>query len=260
MFDSVTVELISSAPPLEDLDLSELPQILTEAYTRIVSARIRLRESADENSYHEDFVEIIHNMKRLAFTQEALVSVLAERENRAAAAFVGGTAHYISLLAEKIRPEESRPSYLSYQAISPEVSATLLFMIAEASADAAEMAKSIIVQTEDAVEAALLTAISDLAKGKLRALIERNVPSSDQFLNTDLCSQAVRTLYYLLLQGTRLLAATMLGEDINEDDLIETEPKALFDQIKSLCIESFDMGLDDKKNIQYSLYPGPLHL
>ena len=260
MFDSVTVELISSAPALDGLDLSELPQLLTEAYTTIVSARIRLRESAVENRYTEDFIEVIRKMRRLAFTQEALVSVLAERENRAAAAFVGGTAHYVRLLAEKALPEESRPSYLSYQAISPEVSATLLFMIAEASADAAEMAKSIIVQTEDAVEDALLTAISDLATGRLRSLIEISVPSPDQFLNTDLCGQAVRTLYYLLLQGTRLLAAAMLGENIDENNLIETEPKALFDHVKKLCIEPLNIGLDNKENIQYSLYPGPLHL
>lgn len=259
MFDSETVDLISGAPALDGLSLAELPQLLTKAYTTIVSARIQLRESADENKYSTDIVKINSEMRRLAFTQEAFVSVLAERENRAAAAFVGGTAHYVSLLTEKIRPA-SRPSYLGYQAISPEVSATLLFMIAEANADAAEMSKSIIVQTDDTVEAALLTAICNLAKGRLRAVLEMDVPSPDQFLNTDLCSQAVRTLYYLLLQGIRLLATNMLGENIDENNFIEKEPKALFDHVKSLCIEPLDMGLNNKENVQYSLYPGPLHL
>lgn len=159
MFDSDTVNLISGAPKLDDLDLAELPQILTKAYTTIVSARIRLRETINADKDSTDITEINHYMRRLAFTQEAFVSVLADRENRAAAAFVGGTAHYVSLLAEKIQLEKPQSSYLGYQAISPEVSATLLFMIAEASADAAEMSKSIIVQPDDAVEAALLTAI-----------------------------------------------------------------------------------------------------
>ncbi|NOT83804.1 MAG: hypothetical protein HOP02_03275 [Methylococcaceae bacterium] len=71
------------------------------------------------------------------------------------------------------------------------------------------MAKSIIVQTEDAVDVALLTAIADLAKGRLMSLIEMSLPFSNQFRNTDLCSQAARTRYYLLLQGVLLLAAIM---------------------------------------------------
>ncbi len=260
MFDSETVALISGAPELDGLNLAELPQLLTKAYAQIISARIRLRESVDEDKCSADIVIINNDMRRLAFTQETFVSVLAERENRAAAAFVAGTAHYVSLLAEKNRIEESSPSYLGYQAISPEVSATLLFMIAEANADAAEMSKSIIVQTADSVEAALLTAICDLAKGRLRAVLEMDVPSPEQFLNIDLCSQAVRTLYYLLLQGVRLLAMNMLAENIDENDFIEKEPKALFDHVKSLCIEPLYMGLDGNENVQYSQYPGPLHL
>lgn len=260
MFDSETVDLISGAPSLDGLNLAELPQLLTKAYTTIVSARIRLRESVDEDKQSADIIKINSEMRRLAFTQEAFVSVLAQRENRAAAAFVGGTAHYVSLLAEKIWIKELKPSYLGYQAISPEVSATLLFMIAEANADAAEMSKSIIVQTDDTVVAALLIAICNLAKGRLRAVLQLDMPSPDQFLNTDLCAQAVRTLYYLLLQGIRLLAANMLGENIYENNFIEKEPKAIFEHVKSLCIEPLDMGLYNIENVQYCQYPGPLHL
>jgi hypothetical protein len=116
------------------------------------------------------------------------------------------------------------------------------------------------VQTDDVVEKALLMAIKDLAKGHLKSILKRKLPSPDVFLNTDLFSQAVRTLYYLLLQGIHLLAANMLGEFIDTTNFVKQEPKALFEHVKSLCIEPINIGSDNKESIQYSLYPGSLHL
>lgn len=259
MFDAETVALISRAPPLDGIDLADLPQRLTNAYVNIVSARIRLRDPAASEALPEDISKIIREMKRLAFSHEAFVSVLPERDNRAAAAFVAGGAHHVSLLAEKIRDETPRASNLSFQSISPEVSASLLFLIAEASADAAEMAKSIVVQTDDLVEATLLSAINHLANGRLRQILDIPVPDSEQFLVTDRCSQAVRALYYMLLHGIRALASTMLGE-ANSVGLIERDPHALFTRVKSLCIEPLDDLFAGGTTDPYSLYSGPLHL
>jgi superfamily II DNA/RNA helicase len=259
MFDADTVTLISRAPALDGVDLAELPQRLTRAYASIVSTRIRLRETEGAGALPGDIAEIIRELKRLAYSHEAFVSVLAQRENRAAAAFVAGAAHHVSLLAEKVREEGPRTSNLSLQAISPEVSAALLFLIAEASADAAEMAKSIVVQTDDLVEAALLTAIDHLANGRLRRILDISVPASEQFLATDLCGQAVRALYYLLFHGVRAMAAAMLG-DSDEVELVEADPNLLFDRVKSLCVEPLDDLFDDEEAAPYSLYPGPLHL
>jgi hypothetical protein len=50
MFDSNTVALIKSAPPLPGLDLNALPQQITEAYAAIVSARIRLRTVGESDA------------------------------------------------------------------------------------------------------------------------------------------------------------------------------------------------------------------
>jgi hypothetical protein len=142
MFDADTVALISSAPPLPGLDLADLPQRLTDAYATLVAARIRIRELANGNSLPDDITRLVRETNRLAFSQEALVSALGDRENRAAAAFVGGAAHHVALLADKISKAEPRPSRLALEGIAPEVSATILFLIAESSADAAEMAKA----------------------------------------------------------------------------------------------------------------------
>ncbi|WJI61924.1 hypothetical protein NLY43_25470 [Mesorhizobium sp. C416B] len=144
MFDADTVALMASAPRLEGLDLADLPRRLTDAFAEIVSARIRLRQRAAAGRALPEAVEaIVKEMRRLAFSHEALVGVSPERENRAGAAFVAGAAHHVTLLADRVGPSAARPTLLGPQEISPEVSATLLFLIAEASADAAEMAKTI---------------------------------------------------------------------------------------------------------------------
>jgi hypothetical protein len=256
MFDADTVALISSAPPLDGIDLAELPQRLTNAYAAIVSARIRLRQPTEGDTLPEDIAAIIREMRRLAFSHEAFVSVLGDRENRAGAAFVGAAAHHVTLLAEKIRDQTLRPSSLGLQAVSPEISAALLFLVAEASADAAEMAKSIVVQTDDIVEAALLRAIDHLATGRLRRILDIPVPTPDQFLATDRCGQAVRTLYYLLFQGVRTMASRMLGND----EAAGVDPDTMFARVKSLSIEPLDDFFGGGGGAQYSLYPGPLHL
>jgi hypothetical protein len=205
MFDADTVALIAAAPPLDGLDLTTLPQRLTNAYASIVSARIRLRNVAgDRVALPADTVAIVTEMQRVAFTHEGLVSALPERDDRASAAFVGGAAHHICLLAERMR-RTLRPTRLHVNGISPEVSATLLFLIAEASADAAEAAKSIRFEAEDQVETRLLSAIRHLAQGTLRELLDETIPAADELLVGDSPHQAVRALYYLTAwrSGTR---------------------------------------------------------
>ena len=166
MFDADTVELISRAPPLEGLDLARLPQTLTEVYAQIVTARIRLRGLTLDESLPVEVIEAIRIMRRVASAHEAFVSVLPEREDRSAAAFVAGSAHHVCMLADSVRPGSSSTSHLGIEAVSPEISAALLFLIAEASADAAEMAKQIRPSIDDPVETGLLNAIRHLATGR----------------------------------------------------------------------------------------------
>jgi superfamily II DNA/RNA helicase len=258
MFDADTVALMARATALDGLDLGELPQLLTSAYATIVSARIRLRESEVGEEVPADLADIVANMKRLAFSHEAFVSVFNERESRAASAFVAGEAHHLVLLADLRRRQAPTPSSLGFDSISSEVSATLLFLVAEASADASEMAKSITVDTADLVEAALLSAIRSLACGRLRDIIEADVPLPAQFVSTDFGTQAVRALYYMLLKGIRSLAADILG--IQSVSFADVSPQKQFGHVKNLCVEPLnEIGVSQGGN-SYSLYPGPLHL
>jgi superfamily II DNA/RNA helicase len=259
MFDNDTVDLINSAPELEGLDLRSLPRQLTEAYASIVSARIRLREGGDVDEMPTEIAEIIRKMTRLAFSHEAIVSATKDMDNRAAAAFVAGSAHHVILLAQGVFSKNGKSSSLGIHGISPEVSATLLFLIAEASADAAETAKNIIVNTHDVVESTLLRSINQLAGGKLRQILAAQMPSPDEFLTGDINRQAVGSLYYMLLHGVRAVAASLLGT-IDEADLIDNDPQVIFNRVKELCVDRIDGLVSSSQHSVHNVFPGPLHL
>ena len=99
MYDPDTVALISSAPKLEGLDLGDLPRRLTEAYATIVANRVRLRQVSAASSFPHEVQEIVQQVRRIALTNEALVSAAPKREDRKAAAFVAASAHNLWLLA-----------------------------------------------------------------------------------------------------------------------------------------------------------------
>lgn len=263
MFDADTVNLMRSAPKLEGLDLEALPQRLTETYASIVAARIRVREEGGA-PVSPVLSEMIEEMRRLAFSLEALVSIVPERQNRASAAFVAGAAHHVGVMAANLASKDRPPSMLGLQGISPAVSATLLFLIAEASADAAEMAKAIRVDTTDPVEAVLLRSIVHLARGELGQVLALPIPGAEQILVGEDGERAVRALYSELFNGVRELAATFLEapEDYADEDLLAAEvpeagPISRFVRVKELSVDRFDDLIEGNFP---SLYPGPLHL
>jgi hypothetical protein len=126
MYDADTVALIAGAPRIDGLDLADLLRRLTDAYASIVATRIRLRPTPGDRASPAVVANVIAEMRRLAFTHEAFVSVLPDRADRASAAFVAGSAHHVCLMAEQVVGSPSRPTELGLAAISPEVSATLL--------------------------------------------------------------------------------------------------------------------------------------
>jgi superfamily II DNA/RNA helicase len=255
MFDPDTVALMAQAPPLEGLDLARLPQDLTEVYAEIVTARIRLRQSASDQVLPDAVRNSIRTMRRLASAQEAFVATLSDREDRSAAAFVAASAHHVCMLAEAAAGN-SHASYLGIDSISPEVSAALLFLIAEASADAAETAKRIRTTDSGPVEARLLRAISDLAIGRLSAIVTGGLPSTADLAQAEPGLAATRALYFMLLRGVRALAQQMLGTPtVPGESAVE-----IFANVIALSAERIDGIVPDGANAPYNIFPGPLHL
>jgi hypothetical protein len=255
MFDPFTAALIRAAPPLAGLDLDGLPKRLTEAFADIVSARIRLRGGIGEDV--GSLAETLSELRRLAGAHEAYAALLPDRDNRAAAAFVAASAHQAVSLGLR---RDDAGSHLDTGAASPEICATLLFLIAEAHADAAEAAKRI-EPTPDAtaIERALLLAVRNLAQGRLDEITRATIPE----INTeagDLSTRALETLRLLLLCGVINLARQLLRRVDLAVEAGGVEPAAaIFRRVRALCVEQID-GAAGEGSPAFSLYPGPLHL
>ena len=259
MFDPNTVDLMSRAPSLEGLASERLSQTITEAYAEIVSSRIRMRELQSDDAAELELPEAIQRMRRLAFTQEALVASSIERENRTAAAFVAASAHHACLLAESLLTSVKHDSALRFEGISSDVSATVLFLCAEASADAAEMSKQIQLDDKDPLEAKLLHAIKSFATGNLRAVLRIEHLTQSEILGTGGQDAATRALYHKILEALISAAATMLGED--SDFLFsELDPLAKLKHVQDLCIEPTLLNFSSAGSVHHGAYPGPLHL
>lgn len=268
MFDPVTINLISRAPPLRDLDLSELPQRFTKAFAEIVAARVRLRGIASLEQRGEGIIELLTEMRRLAAAQELFVATAPEREDRASAAFVAGTAHQLCLMAETIVADGAQ-RFASINAIHAdhEICATLLFLIADSQSDAAEMAKKLKRPEGDlSAEGRLVKAIGDLASGRLREVIASQVDEDsfefyDRPFDTSASGIAVDALLRQLHAGVIQLARELLvapREGLDAD--VIPISRRIFAQVRELSIAEIDDVFDEAGPQVFSAFPGPLHV
>lgn len=260
MFDDPTSELIRSAPELSGLDPNSLPKALTRAYAEIVAVRLRVRKMADGTSNAFDLLETLRpaleRLRKIAFTQEAIASVNPEGPQRRGAAFLAATAHYVSLQAQRLVNPADRDDLgpLSIGGIPPEVSATLLFLAAGASPDAAEMSRQI--QLSDGlpqVERRLLQDIKRLATGDLDTLLADSTVPESPSLDSDLTMAEVgaSALYLMLQRCVQNIAAEVLGRPGYQPSLPELE------RIEAICTRPVVLFQSRNGN---SAFPGPRHL
>lgn len=256
MFDPTTAALIRGAPPLEGLDLDNLPKRLTEAFADIVTARIRLR-GAPADTDEASLLPTVAELRRIGAAHEVYAALLPNRENRASAAFLAASAHQAVSLA--FRGTQAN-SYVDATAVSSDVCATLLFLLAEAHADAAEAAKSIAPAADAGpIERALLLAIRSLAQGRLGEIVGADEPEISS-LDGDLGLRALDALRLLLLRGVKNLARQLrLRLDLAPEAGGVTPASSLFAQVRKLASEPIE-GAGVAGEALLSLYPGPLHL
>ncbi|WP_445392784.1 DEAD/DEAH box helicase [Stenotrophomonas pavanii] len=264
MFDPVTIDLISAAPPLRSLDLEELPRRFTNAFAEIVAARVRLRGTGDVEERSEILVELLDQMRRLAATQELMVATAPDRADRAAAAFVAGTAHQLCLMAEVVSGnDEGRLPFIDAIRASPEICSALLFLIADSQSDAAEMAKRLAFEEDDrSAEAQLIKAISDLAAGRLESIIEKK-DGADYERPSDRSGpgRAVDALLRRLHAGVIQLAQDFLTRPTGDPKARElSRAQEIFAEVIGLCIAPVDGVFDADGPDAISVFPGPLHV
>ncbi len=217
MFDAETTALIQSATPLEGLDLHRLPQDLTEAYALVVSARLGAA-GVSAGQLPAEWLDTIMRLRRLAETYEGLTIFLPpDNKHRTACAFVAGSAHFTLYQARRVQTRlpvsESAPPSLSPSAVAPEAAATLLFLIGEHQADAAEAAKAFNSNGATPAAAQLLRFLASLAAGngsELRELAEAGLvqrPSPD----VDYLAAAAELMWLELAHAVQLIARRALG-------------------------------------------------
>ncbi|MBA4095634.1 MAG: helicase [Rhodospirillum sp.] len=252
MYDEETAALIRSTPPLSGLDRDRLPELLSEAFAKIAAARMRLRAGT---SVDEDVVALIGEMQRLALTNEAFVASAPTREDRAAAAFVAGSAHQLCFNARKIRRDEEAGSYLEARSISPDLSAMLLFLIAEATADSSELAAHVSMGDMPVLERALIDAIRSLARGELSAITSAAMPNREVVAGTG-ADAATTALYYRLLIGVRFLASEIL----RADNATPGHAIEIFRAVQSLSLLPDERSEKAWFRANLGAFAGPYHL
>jgi superfamily II DNA/RNA helicase len=186
---------------------------------------------------------------RTATIYEALVDSSPIEEHRRPAAFVAATAYQI-LGRVGLDDEISAASLLSRAAIHPNVSAPLLFLIAEQSPDAREAARRIEGRrASDLLTTALLESIADLATEKFQSILERAERLRD--LNpsrTDLTGQATQALYGLCWSGIIQMVSRLLGRPTPTTSFRDFEsPAGSFAAVERLAVSALgdSFGADD---------------
>lgn len=169
MFDSSSRALLRQAPDLPGLDSETLDELLTAAHIELSTARLLAREDGLET-----VSETIDRVRRLASTFEAYVALDLRPEQTRSAAFVAASAHQVLGRLREMVPD--RLTVVSSDTIGSAISATLLFLIADRAADAAEAAGQLRARGEPrAVRRSLILSIRELATCNLGPLVERDL-------------------------------------------------------------------------------------
>jgi DEAD/DEAH box helicase/Helicase conserved C-terminal domain len=254
MFDAPTAQLIASAPALDGLDLTSLPKDLTKAYSTIVSLRMRLRHANADSPSAGEIEDILGRLERLGYAQEAFAAIAPDRANRASAAYVAATAHQLRFSAQRLQDPKERTTQITLAAIGPEIAATIMFLIADRVADAAQMSRSIRFEGSETIEEQLRRAIVDLAQGNLNGIRSNTWhPPEAEVFHVDL--SAVALLWWRLLQGLRILAGDLLG--LGDAPILEGRSASVFAEVRDLSVQVVEFGGDSQV---MSVFPGPHHM
>ena len=259
MYDQVTADLIRSTPPLRNLDRESLPDRFTEAFARIVALRVRLR---DGESPPEELRTTRSFAQRLAQTNEALVAVSPDREDRRSAAFVAATAHQLVYQIDHLSGVTASPAGLTADAITSDVSAMLLFLVAQSSADATEIAHRIQMPSAPGAESELLRTLVELARGQIAHTNERSLSPAGEAVDAADPAAPTAALYYQILRATRVLASYLAGRPDGQDDapaILRHVQELAFHPGAPFTPPALGNG-HSSSSPGPALFPGPFHL
>lgn len=154
MFDRVTAATIQNAPTLAGVDPRRVAAALTDAYVKVSVAKSLL--DGQGVGLEKD---VLDRLLSIARAQETLALVLEDSALKQAAASVAARAYQVVALSTEVSSVAFSPT-----SIPTSVSAVLLFVAADAAADAEEMSQYV-VGGADSIESELAKAIGALGRG-----------------------------------------------------------------------------------------------
>jgi len=250
MFDASSRKLLKGAPALPGLNPEILDELLTEAHVILATARIQAQEN-------EELEMTLDRVRRLAATFEAYVALGLQPDQTRAAAFVAASAHQI--VAQAVERRKDLPTLLTSDAIDAALSSTLLFLIAERTADAAEAAMRLRAKGENsAARRSLILSVREFARSDLSKLAERDL-DADRILAYDSRETATDLLYRECSRVLQILANEALGGAYGEVG-DEAAVSGILDRVVGLSLtteDAFSATLAGPLHMQFA---GPHHL
>lgn len=249
MYDAQTAALIRSTPDLPNLDKEGLPDRLSRYYAQIVAARVRVREADDDDT----LADVTAFALRLAHTNEALVALSPDRQDRAGAAFVAATSYQLAFQADQITDARVAPAELNQQGVTESIAAMLLFLVGDASADAIEVSKHVRLPRNRRVERELVRSLRSLARGHVQEIVDGTTVSRRHVEGANDAETATSALYYTLLLAVRSLAGSLLGRSDSEEAIALCRRVQGLSRARSRGRTKADLG-------PASSFAGPHHL
>ncbi|SEM27576.1 Helicase conserved C-terminal domain-containing protein [Chryseobacterium taichungense] len=244
MYNSATEQKIKDIPTIGDIDIDRLPQDLTRIYAQIVSLRRQVVDGTI-NFQDEDLVSGLTLLRKLANNLETILLTFPQHEQKESVAFVAGTAN--NLIHKMGLINEQNEALLEVDSISSYIAATVLFLIGNSQADAAETAISITeIHSENLVQQRLISCIISLATGKLSKIADSNF-NEDEVIQEDFQQTALNYLWRELGLGIINIAKRLVGQ-------FNDEQQNHFDRVIELSISAPDIF--DQRNI----FSGPYRL
>ncbi|WP_353391430.1 DEAD/DEAH box helicase [Ruegeria sp. HU-ET01832] len=250
MFDASSRRLLKEAPELPGLNPEILDELLTEAHVVLATARVQAREG-------EDLVATLDRVRRLAATFEAYVALGLQPEQTRASAFVAASAHQI--IAQAFERRQDLPTLLTSDAIDATISSTLLFLIAERTADAAEAARQLRAKGEEsAIRRSLILSVREFARSELNKLVDRDL-NADRIITDDSRETATDLLYRECSRALQMLANEALG-GAHAGEVDDAAVPNLLDQVIELSISTDEATPEVLTGPLHMQFAGPHHL
>lgn len=210
MYNPVTEQLIRAIPLFDGVDADRLPQRLSEIYAIIIGTRTYI-ESGKLQFEEKEIEDVRFFLNKIHNGLDSLLIQGCYKKQQKEIAYVAATTYSMRCMLDNKYPI----GYVGLDSLSPGINATLLYIIADSMADAAEFVTQI--QKCDGIEGDLLEAIIYLVKGKVTSIPRKkyNIPNIE---DNDIENCTRNLLLYQLLLGIQDIAFLLLGDKVRQKE------------------------------------------